>query len=444
MYCHGSRAGRCDELSTSGHKQLATIMSVLAQLVARASAVATAMTPAQAEVTIAFLADTVGCAVSGLGHPYTAALRALQVGEEGSLRARIFAEATLAHVDEFDPIHPASAVLPCACVVAPALAVAADRGRSGTALLQAVLAGAEVAVEAGLRFGGPRLYAKRWWPTALFGGLGAALACARLMELDEKATLAALSISANGVGGLLSADELGGGHYALVGRAAADGYQAARAAAAGWTASQTLLDAPASAAVVAAAPPSPEGVPHLLSAALKPYPCARPLHAVIAAATRLPDVGGAGTTRIGLPAAALQFVTAQREPNGPTEAAASAVVALAATAAGRADDPAFYRNPSGLGGVGVVELYAATELDAAFPARWGAIVEAPSGDRVVAEDAPATTKLLSDVAARRGRFLRLTRGQWSPALARRWFDDGLDLHGVSHIRGWNDCRPFLR
>ena len=104
-------------------------------------------------------------------------------------------------------------------------------------------------VEAALRFGGAELYRAGWWPTALFGALGAAAAAAVCLSLDEATTVQALAIAAAPLGGLFSADEFADGHYLLVGQVAERGVWAARAAAAGCTASLTLLDAPAEAAL---------------------------------------------------------------------------------------------------------------------------------------------------------------------------------------------------
>ncbi len=254
------------------------------------------LSAAAAAATAGFVLDTVGCAVAGAGHPLAAALAAsvagLREGSTPSMRDRVATEATLAHVDELDAFHTRAAVLPCATVVPVALELARHHEVTGPQLLGAVAAGAEVIVEAAVRFDAAALYTAGWWPTALFGGLGAAMAASTLLGHDEAATVHALALAASGLGGLLSADELAAGHYRLVGRAAADGLDAAIGAGAGLRASSTVLDAPAAAALRRpAGPATSRDIPHLLNSTIKMFACARPLHAVIEALAELGQRG---------------------------------------------------------------------------------------------------------------------------------------------------------
>lgn len=204
-------------------------------------------------------------------------------------------------------------------------------------------------------------------------------------------TTVALGLAAAGLGGLLSADELGAGHYLLTGRAAADGAEAAYLARAGARAGRTLLDGPAAAALgTSAAPASSEAEPHLHGCVFKAYPCARPLHAALdaleALAARGLPIAAARRVEILLPAALLRFVTADRAPAGPTEAAASAVFAVAAWLHGAAADVGFFRGTLPRG-VPEVALGHAPELDRHLPDRWGArvTVDLADGRRVEKE-----------------------------------------------------------
>jgi 2-methylcitrate dehydratase PrpD len=335
-------------------------MSVLRALAARARV------DTDLAVAARHVLDVVACIGSGATHPLAGKLR-------GVVPDGVERDAILAHVDEFDPLHGPSATAPGAVVVPAALHVGASVGASGANVLRAVVAGYEVLVEAGLRFGGPALYAAGWWPTALFGGLGAAAAAAVLLDLDEDSTVHALALAAAPMGGLLSADVLGDAHYLLTGAAAARGVQAAHAAAAGMTGSETLLDGPAARALGRSpGPASPIGPAHLVGTSLKTWPCARPLHTALAAFAALGVVPAPDeVVRIDLPTAALAFVTADRHPPGPAEAAASAAVAVAGAMAGQARDPRWYRAPSR---THPVVLGANPALDAEFPRRWGAEV----------------------------------------------------------------------
>ncbi|MEW2359877.1 MmgE/PrpD family protein [Spirillospora sp. NPDC029432] len=383
-----------------------TVLEELAARSARAPLEAGAGTRALAALHVL---DTAGCVIAGSSHPLAAALPALAAtGGSGALaviglpgghplRTAVLVESALAHVDEYDALHPAAAVVPAAVTVPAALAVADREDLSGRAVADAVIAGYEAAAEAGIRFGGPRLYERSWWPTALFGALGAAAATASLLALDEDRTAAALGIAAAGLGGLLSADALGTGHYLLAGRAAADGVEAAYLARGGADASRTLLDGPAAAALGAAPGPATAGG-HLRGCSFKAYPCARPLHAALDALTALVrrgvPVAAARRIEIGLPGPLLRFVTADRNPPGPAEAAASAAFAVGALLSDAAGDASFYRGALPPG-VPEVVLLPDPGLDRNLPGRWGARVTVrpadggPAHEEVCEEARPA-------------------------------------------------------
>lgn len=358
-------------------------MSVLAELAARGLR---APDPDLDGLVGDHVLDVLACTASGRGAPLAARLARLV--PPGSLLAR----STLAHVDEFDALHGPAAVVPAAVVVP----VAWDLAPDGRRLADAVVAGTEVMVEAALRFGGARLYRAGWWPTALFGALGAAAAAAVCLSLDEATTAQALALAAAPLGGLFSADGFADGHYLLVGQAAEHGVRAARAAAVGCTASLTLLDGPAATALGAADPPTPGPGPHLRDVAFKAWPCARPLHAVLAALEALAtdaapvEISAASVVEVGLPSAALRFVTADPCPPGPAEAAASAAVAVAGLVHGRADDPAWFRAPRR---GPAVRLAPAPELDAYFPRLWpGEVTVDGVRRRVLAAPEPSAAR----------------------------------------------------
>ncbi|MFD5750351.1 MmgE/PrpD family protein [Streptomyces sp. NPDC127033] len=403
--------------------------------------------------------DTMGCVAAGVSHPLAAQLSALvsHTGDRGdlrspaltgthSLRATVLVESVLAHADEYDALHPGSAVVPSAVVVPAALAVADLEGRPGSAVIDSVVAGYEVAVEAGLRFGGPQLYARSWWPTAVFGALGAAAATAHLLDLDREATTVSLGLAAAGLGGLLSQDELAAGHYLLAGRAAANGVEAAYLARAGARASPTLLDGPGAAALgVAAAPGSAAARPHLDSCVFKAYPCALPLHAALRALDSLAEsrvpVGSAQRVEVLLPSSLSRFVSADRAPSGPTEAAASAAFAVGAWLRGAAGDVAFFRGELPPDTPEVV-LGRAPDLDAGLPDHWGArvVVHLPDGQRIVREETGAARETalpaLTDMVTAKFRRRVGTAGDGpGDGLSRElWITRCLALDAVDDIR----------
>lgn len=308
------------------------------------------------------LVDAVGCIARGADHPIvrrviasrasygpqTGPFPSLAAGSRSSLEHAVLIDALACHVDEFDSIHGRSATVPAAVVVAPALAVSARLGVPGDRLLDSIASGYDVLTSVASRFGGASMYGRAWWPTSTFGSLGAAAAVGVLLDLDDDALAHAFGIAASSVGGLLSADRLGEGHYLSGAGAAVRGVEAALGASAGMTASWTLLDRPASRAfpdlVDESAAPRTGSV---ADCAIKWYPVARPLHGVIEGLLELRrsgvDLRSVTSVEITLHPDLLRFVTAETSVAGPAEAAASAAYALSATASDRESDPAFYR-----------------------------------------------------------------------------------------------------
>ncbi|MDL5155164.1 MmgE/PrpD family protein [Actinomycetospora termitidis] len=366
-------------------------MSTLGRLASRARAAADDADAAARREAGRQVLDVLGCLASGASHPLARTWLPLVAEDPGGValpgvpgrrRPEDAAEVggVLAHLDELDPLHAPSAMALGAVVVPTVLALGGDH--SGTDLARAVVAGYEAGAVVSLSFGGPSLYATGRWPTAVFGPIAAAAAAAVLLDLDEATTTTALALASTSLGGLLSADVLGHGHYLLGGTAARAGLRAALGARAGLTASTTLLDGPAAAAFGRAPDPPSGSGPHLLATGSKRWPCSRPLQSALAALDELADRGvrpGDGdVVTVALPAAARAFVTATEVPDDATTAAASASVAVRGHAVGRATEPGWYREvAAGLahGPRVTVVLAGAPDLDAAFPARWGAHVE---------------------------------------------------------------------
>jgi len=433
-------------------------MSVLAELAARAHRVAADLSPGDAVATSRFVLDTVGCGVAGSGHPLAPALtrvaESLHAGDSLDARSRVALAATFAHLDEVDAIHTGAAVLPCAPVVPVALELARRRPVTGAQLLAAVAAGADVIVEAGIRLHAPTLYARGLWPAALFAPLGAAVTASLLLGQDAATSARALALAAAGLGGLLSADELGAGHYRLLGRAAADGLAAALSAESGLRASLTLLDGPAAAALgQRAGSPTALPGPHLLCAAVKMYACARPLHAALEALDELRrrghDPSRSATIRILLPTPTLRFVTTDKRPSGPAEAAASAVCAVAGLLADRATDPGFFRAYDQIRATELpdVRLNGDPGLDARYPARWGARVELCGPHGIVAaalvDDARGGPERPWTDAQIREKFLRLAGNGWPRDEAAEWATHCADIHraGAGMVAEWAAGAP---
>jgi 2-methylcitrate dehydratase PrpD len=111
-----------------------------------------------------------------------------------------------AHADETDDSHAASLSHPGCAIVPAALAVAQQYGRSGSELLNAVIAGYDVGPRVALALGPPKLETERSGRSthALVGLFGSTAAAAVLYGLDEKQVRHALSYAAQSAAGVTS------------------------------------------------------------------------------------------------------------------------------------------------------------------------------------------------------------------------------------------------
>ena len=153
------------------------------------------------------IVDLVGVALAAAAHPVTQRVldHARQVyagGRAGALGSAdrfspvgaALVNGTAGHVLDFDDtsytgiMHGSTVVLPAA------LAATEEVGGDGRRLIEAFVAGSEVAYAVAMLCG-TRHYLSGWWSTATFGVFGAAAAAARALDLDASQTLAALALA---------------------------------------------------------------------------------------------------------------------------------------------------------------------------------------------------------------------------------------------------------
>lgn len=159
-------------------------------------------------------------------------------GEDGG----VFGIAALGHAIELDDMHRDSATHPGSAVVAAALHTAAEAGRDGLALLQAVAFGVEITARVARALGGPTLYERGYHPSSYCAAFGAAAAAARLRRLTRSQFCHAMGLAGCQAAGLMCGVEDGpSSWYVQYGRGAAAGADAARWAAAGITAPHDVL-----------------------------------------------------------------------------------------------------------------------------------------------------------------------------------------------------------
>ncbi len=186
------------------------------------------------------LLDTVGVMIAGAGGDVATRAQAVIASVRGAGKIPVPGRArradlldaaylggTAAHGIELDDGYRAGSAH-CGCVVVPAsLSIAYERGASGSALLEAVVAGYETAI-ALARACAPDLRQRGFHPTSAVGPFGAAMASAKLRGLPADKLGNALGIAASSAAGLFAFVNGGGDIKRLhAGHASREGLQAA-------------------------------------------------------------------------------------------------------------------------------------------------------------------------------------------------------------------------
>jgi 2-methylcitrate dehydratase PrpD len=166
------------------------------------------------------LLDWLACAAGGRDEP--AARAARELGDPVVLAG------TAGHVLDFDDTYLPGIAHLSAPTAPAALVVAAELGRSAADALVAFADGFE-AMGVLARASHPALYDNGWHPTAVCGGVGAAVAAAALLEAPRDDAVAIALLRAGGVRAAFGSD----GKSLQVGLAAASGVAAAKLAKAG-------------------------------------------------------------------------------------------------------------------------------------------------------------------------------------------------------------------
>jgi len=166
------------------------------------------------------LLDWLACAAGGRDEPAGRPARAL--GDPVAFAG------TSGHVLDFDDTYLPGIAHLSAPTAPAALVVAAELGRTAGEALEAYAQGFE-AMGALARASHPALYDSGWHPTAVCGGVGAAVAAAALLDAEGEDAVAIALLRAAGLRAAFGSD----GKALQVGLAAASGVAAARLAQAG-------------------------------------------------------------------------------------------------------------------------------------------------------------------------------------------------------------------
>jgi 2-methylcitrate dehydratase PrpD len=285
------------------------------------------------------LLDGLGACVAGVDQPVFARTAALldRVGGSGdvpvvgskhrtSLLSAAYLTAVNCHAIELDDGNREGSLHPGTAVVPALLTAGYDLDVDGAALLSALVAGYEVSVSLAEVLH-PHASRRGFQTTGVVGGLGAAAAVARLLELDATDVEKAIGIAASASAGIFSY-LTGGGNVKKLhpGHAAREGVFAAMAA------KERIVEGPLGVAETKAGvfeafggitPWSGNAFDHrggalaITRSYLKPYPCCRHIHPAIDALLELrrrhdidPDRVervDVGTYEAAMPHAALPF-----------------------------------------------------------------------------------------------------------------------------------------
>ena len=221
------------------------------------------------------LLDWLACAARGTQEP--AARAAAELGDQ------VVHAGTAGHVLDFDDTYLPGIAHLTAPTAPAALVVGAELDRSVGEVLAAYAKGFE-AMGALARASHPALYDNGWHPTAVCGGVGAAVAAAELLDAPREPAVALALLQASGLRAAFGSQ----GKSLQVGLAAGAGVQAARLAQAG---ARVPLEAAARGFEHATggtyAEPSAGEQPAIEENWIKAWPCCLQTHGAIEAAAGL-------------------------------------------------------------------------------------------------------------------------------------------------------------
>jgi 2-methylcitrate dehydratase PrpD len=231
----------------------------------------------------AALLDWMACAVRGRSE---AAARAAAAAGDGLLE-RVAALGAAGHVLDFDDTYLPGIAHLSAPVAPAAIAAGAHAGGSVGDVLGAYARGFE-AMGALAAAGHPSLYDRGWHPTAVCGGVGAAVAAAALLGAPEDVSAALAALRAGGLRAAFGSD----GKSLQVGLAAASGVAAAQLAAAGAAVPRAPVAAAWRDAYGGEWAERDERVRAVEHNWIKAWPCCLQTHGAIECAERVREAGG--------------------------------------------------------------------------------------------------------------------------------------------------------
>ena len=443
-----------------------------------AAAVCSGRTAALDELTIAharrFVLDWLGSAIAGTSTPPGGILIA-EANERGpgscgvlgivsgrDAETAALVNGGLSHIVEMDDLDRASVVHPGTVVIPAALAAAELCDVDGPSFLRAVVVGYEAAIRVGEAVG--RSHYAYWQNTATCGTFGSAAAAGSLFGLDVERLTWAFGNAGSLAAGLWQFNRDGAMTKHLhAGRAAANGYLAARLAARGFTGAREILEGSQGFFAAMSRDADPGRVTKDLDlvgssmhpawkigqVSIKPHASCRHTHPAVDAAIALRQADGvaidqAERVRVATYGTALA-VTDEPNPRNSYQAKFSLQYTVAqALLHGRVGlqdfSPEALVDPATRQLMTRVELQVDDALDRHYPAAWSARVEVdlPGGDRRAAEVAapkgdPENALTDEELVA---KFRNLVDGTQYGPLVDHLIDSVQEISGRATMRGF--------
>lgn len=322
--------------------------------------------------------------------------------ERVSYLEAIQAMSVAAHCGEMDDIHGGAGICIGGMIIPALLSMAEKSDRSGRNFLEATVAGYETVIRVGLSIDAPKLFARGWWPSTVCGAFGVTAAGAKLLGWSADKTANALGIASLHSGGMITGGSEGAtARHLAFGRAAQNGASALLASERGFAGPRRAFEDPRGFCLTLSNEPRWDYLRDferyfLPEVALKPYPCARQLHAGVEALLKIIEryaLTPKTIDAIELAVPAQNAAMVNRPSITRTHAATvgSAQYVMAVTALrGKIDLASF--EPAFLSSDDVGSLMAKTtvavsaELDAYFPKYWPGRVTVKSGSEIYSEE----------------------------------------------------------
>ena len=205
----------------------------------------------------------------------------------------------------FNDTHNPTVAHPTSPVAAALLALAERRPLTGKELLHALILGIEIQCRVGNILCAPPAECQVGLSMqGLVGGIGAAVAAAKVMALDEDGTTTAIGLAANQASGLRESQSTMGSHF-IPGQAARCGLMAALLASRGFTCSDSMIEGAKGFAVSFASRPNLDAAVNKLGQAFeittlayKPYPSGVVIHPIIDACLEIVKSGALDAEKI--------------------------------------------------------------------------------------------------------------------------------------------------